>query len=59
MRKAGVPSSVHDEVLAAYPRLGADVAVRSSATVETSLAGRHETYANVVGDAAVSCSDPG
>jgi len=59
VRKAGVPEALADQVLAAYHRLGDDlpVAVRSSATAEdtagTSFAGMHETYANVVGDAAV------
>jgi pyruvate,water dikinase len=59
VRKAGGPSSVRDEVLAAYHRLGdtVPVAVRSSATGEdtagTSFAGMHETFANVVGDASV------
>ena len=59
VRKAGVPPTVAEAVLAAYHRLGADlpVAVRSSATAEdtagTSFAGMHETFANVVGDAAV------
>jgi pyruvate,water dikinase len=59
VRKAAVPPAVADAVLAAYHRLGTDVpvAVRSSATAEdtagTSFAGMHETFANVVGDAAV------
>jgi pyruvate,water dikinase len=59
VRKAGVPATVQDEVVAAYHRLGVDVAVavRSSATAEdtagTSFAGMHETFANVVGDAHV------
>ena len=59
VRKAGVPTSVADAVVAAYHRLGTDVpvAVRSSATAEdtagTSFAGMHETYANVVGDSSV------
>ena len=59
VRKAGVPDVIAAEVLAAYHRLGSDaaVALRSSATAEdsagTSFAGMHETYANVVGDAAV------
>lgn len=59
VRKAGVPAGVRDEVLAAYRRLGADVAVavRSSATAEdtagTSFAGMHQTFANVVSDQAV------
>jgi pyruvate, water dikinase len=56
---AGVPDTLRDEVLDAYHRLGdaVPVAVRSSATAEdtagTSFAGMHETFANVVGDAAV------
>jgi pyruvate,water dikinase len=59
VKEAGVPDSVRREVLDAYHRLGegSAVAVRSSATAEdtagTSFAGMHETYANVVGDAAV------
>jgi pyruvate,water dikinase len=59
VRRAGVPESVAEAVLAAYHQLGADVpvAVRSSATAEdtadTSFAGMHETFANVVGDEAV------
>jgi pyruvate, water dikinase len=59
VRKAGVPSALRDELIAAYHRLGDDtaVAVRSSATAEdtagTSFAGMHETFANVVGDTAV------
>jgi len=59
VRKAGVPASLRDAILAAYHRLGEDVpvAVRSSATAEdtagTSFAGMHETFANVVGDDAV------
>jgi pyruvate,water dikinase len=59
VRKAGVPASVAEQVLAAYHRLGLDVpvAVRSSATAEdtagTSFAGMHETFANVIGDTAV------
>ncbi len=59
VRKAGVPTSLRDAVLDAYHRLGPDVpvAVRSSATGEdtagTSFAGMHETFANVIGDAAV------
>jgi pyruvate,water dikinase len=59
VRKAGVPDAVAEQVLAAYHQLGADVpvAVRSSATAEdtagTSFAGMHDTFANVVGDAAV------
>ena len=59
VRKAGVPDALATQVLAAYHQLGAEVpvAVRSSATSEdtagTSFAGMHETFANVVGDAAV------
>ncbi len=59
VRKAGVPEAIAGEVLSAYRRLGTDVpvAVRSSATAEdtagTSFAGMHETFANVIGDAAV------
>lgn len=57
--KAGVPRALAAEVTAAYERLGPDapVAVRSSATAEdtadTSFAGMHETFANVVGIDAV------
>jgi pyruvate, water dikinase len=59
VRRAGVPATVREQVLGAYHELGdgAAVAVRSSATAEdaagTSFAGMHDTYANVVGDAAV------
>jgi pyruvate,water dikinase len=59
VRQAGVPADIAAEVTGAYHRLGADVpvAVRSSATAEdtgeTSFAGMHETFANVVGDEAV------
>ena len=59
VRKAGVPGRLAEQVLSAYHRLGdeAPVAVRSSATAEdtagTSFAGMHETFANVIGDAAV------
>lgn len=59
IRKAGIPPEVAQAVLDAYHQLGADtpVAVRSSATAEdtadTSFAGMHETFANVVGDAAL------
>ena len=59
VRSAGVPGGLTEEVSAAYRRLGAAsaVAVRSSATAEdtegTSFAGMHETYANVVGEAAL------
>ncbi|MGD9997032.1 MAG: phosphoenolpyruvate synthase [Ilumatobacteraceae bacterium] len=56
VRKAGVPSTLQEQVVEAYHRLGHDapVAVRSSATGEdtagTSFAGMHETFANVIGD---------
>ena len=59
VRGAGVPTSVQSQVLDAYHLLGSDVpvAVRSSATAEdtagTSFAGMHETFTNVIGDAAV------
>jgi pyruvate,water dikinase len=61
VRKAGIPQDLAQLVLGAYRRLGAEepvaVAVRSSATAEdaadTSFAGMHETFANVVGDDAV------
>jgi pyruvate,water dikinase len=59
VRKAGVPARLREEVVAAYRKLGADVpvAVRSSATAEdtagTSFAGMHETFTNVVGEAAL------
>lgn len=61
VRKAGVPPSLRADVVAAYRELGsgADVAVvvRSSATAEdaagTSFAGMHETFANVIGEAAL------
>jgi pyruvate,water dikinase len=59
VRKAGVPRSVAEQVIAAYHELGVDapVVVRSSATAEdtagTSFAGMHETFANVVGDDAL------
>ncbi len=59
VRSAGVPAGLRDGVLEAYHRLGPSVAVavRSSATAEdtagTSFAGMHDTFANVVGDAAV------
>src|SRR5690606_37574702 len=59
VRRAGVPEPVAAAVLEAYHQLGEDVpvAVRSSATAEdtadTSFAGMHETFANVVGDEAV------
>ena len=59
VRKAGVPGAcVEGAVLNAYHRLGAGiVAVRSSATAEdrgqSSFAGMHETFTNVVGDDAL------
>ena len=59
VHKAGIPGGVAGAVLGAYHRLGHDVpvAVRSSATAEdtadTSFAGMHETFVNVVGDDAV------
>jgi pyruvate,water dikinase len=59
VRSVGVPLSLQQAVLAAYHRLGPDVAVavRSSATAEdtegTSFAGMHETFANVIGDPAL------
>jgi pyruvate, water dikinase len=54
--RAGIPGSLRTAILDAYHALGSDVrvAVRSSATVEdtadTSFAGMHETFTNVVGD---------
>ena len=59
VHKAGVLPGLRDEVLRAYHRLGeaVPVVVRSSAIAEdtagTSFAGMHETFANVIGDAAV------
>jgi pyruvate,water dikinase len=59
VRKAGVPAAIADAVLVAYRQLGDDVAVavRSSATGEdtlgTSFAGMHDSFANVIGDAAL------
>jgi pyruvate,water dikinase len=55
VHKAGVPTSLKHEILAAYHRLGSGrVAVRSSATAEdtagTSFAGMNETFTNVEGD---------
>jgi pyruvate,water dikinase len=55
VRKAGVPAWLHDELAAAYRRLGteATVAVRSSGTSEdaasTSFAGMNETFLHVRG----------
>jgi len=57
--KAGVESSVRDQVLAAYRRLGTNVvvAVRSSATGEdgrdASFAGMNQTITNVAGEDAL------
>jgi hypothetical protein len=65
VRRAGVPDEVRAAVVEAYSRLGADaaVAVRSSATSEdtgaTSFAGMHETYTNVVGEAALLAAPGG
>lgn len=59
VRKAGVPTTLREQIVGASHRLGreAAVAVRSSATSEdsagTSFAGMHETFANVVGDDAI------
>ncbi|HZJ28170.1 MAG TPA: phosphoenolpyruvate synthase [Acidimicrobiia bacterium] len=59
VRKAGVPEAIRRDVAVAYDELGANVpvAVRSSATAEdsaqSSFAGMHDTYANVVGIDAV------
>ncbi len=59
VEQAGVPPAVRAAIADAYTRLGANtaVAVRSSATSEdtgaTSFAGMHETYTNVVGEAAL------
>ncbi|MTH69035.1 phosphoenolpyruvate synthase [Agromyces bracchium] len=58
VRGVTFPERVRDAVLGEYRRLGgAAVAVRSSATSEdaagTSFAGMHETYNNVIGEAAV------
>jgi len=59
VEQAGVPAEVRAAIAGAYAKLGADaaVAVRSSATSEdtgsTSFAGMHETYTNVVGEAAL------
>jgi pyruvate,water dikinase len=55
VRSAGMPTEVHDALLAAYDGLGNQprVAVRSSATAEdtasTSFAGMNETFTNVQG----------
>ena len=59
VRSIDIPSGLRDAIGAAYRRLGAGepVAVRSSATSEdsasTSFAGMHETFTNVVGEAAL------
>ena len=59
VRKAALRDDLRAAVVDAYRQLGTDiaVAVRSSATSEdtagASYAGMHETYANVVGEAAV------
>lgn len=56
VRSTGVPALLQNELLAAYHKLGSAVrvAVRSSATAEdagdTSFAGMHETFTNVLGD---------
>lgn len=60
VREAGIPPATAAEILDAYHQLGRQwvnplpVAVRSSATAQdtadTSFAGMHETFANVVGD---------
>jgi pyruvate,water dikinase len=59
VRFAGIPSALADELVTAYGALGsaAPVAVRSSATAEdagdSSFAGMHESFANVVGEEAL------
>ena len=59
IQRAGVPEEVRAAIAAAYGKLGAHtaVAVRSSATSEdtgsTSFAGMHETFTNVIGEAAL------
>lgn len=58
VRRAGMTVDVRTALAQAYGRLGAGaVAVRSSATSEdtgsTSFAGMHETFTNVVGEAAL------
>jgi pyruvate,water dikinase len=59
VERSGVPAEVRAAIVGAYTKLGGDaaVAVRSSATSEdtgsTSFAGMHETYTNVVGEAAL------
>jgi pyruvate,water dikinase len=59
VHKAGLPATLREEVVAAYRRLGTEVpvAVRSSATAEdtagTSFAGMHDTFTNVIGEAAL------
>lgn len=64
IKKAGIPQSVRDEIIAAYRELSSsygsqnlDVAVRSSATAEdlpdASFAGQQESFLNVQGEEAV------
>jgi pyruvate,water dikinase len=58
VRRAGVPAAVREALVQAYAQLGGGaVAVRSSATSEdtgaTSFAGMHETFTNIVGEAAL------
>jgi len=59
IERAGVPDEVRAAIVEAYARLGGGVAVavRSSATSEdtgsTSFAGMHETFTNVIGEAAL------
>ncbi|PSP27391.1 phosphoenolpyruvate synthase [Halobacteriales archaeon QH_2_65_14] len=56
IRETPIPDEVHEEILAAYDRIGEDasVAVRSSATAEdlpsASFAGQQETFLNVTRD---------
>lgn len=56
VQKTGMPMALRTQVIAAYRKLGTGVrvAVRSSATAEdagdTSFAGMHETFTNVLGD---------
>ena len=59
VRSTALPAALVAEITGAYSRLGPDaaVAVRSSATAEdtagASFAGMHESFANVIGNAAV------
>ena len=59
VERAGVPEDVHAALVAAYTKLGPQiaVAVRSSATSEdtgaTSFAGMHESFTNVIGEDAL------